>query len=151
MRQLTISEFLLNIQRKKKTLQHSYKDRVDNIVSWKSKIQRLKIQNWLYTSYEIETDKDQKIKTIKFIFLRWQEEKKFKIQVQSYQIKEIKETYWLEYIIIKDLLLWSISEKTKVWYKEAKNKINYFNYLWLEYNSVQNFIKDILLNYHQNK
>ncbi len=149
MKQLTISEFIAKESETRKQQKEQTTQKVINILEWKNKKSRLKIEKGLYKSYEIEINKYGKITAIKFVFKGNEKKRKFQIQIQSYTKQKINEQYWWQYNIIKDIKLGQISEKAKVWYKEWKQSINYFRYLWLDKKEVNSFIKYVLLYYHQ--
>lgn len=123
---------------------------------------RFRIKYWDYESYEIQITND-KIEAVKFHYYLNNKKHSF-IAYISYKLytREIKERNFYEenykdrythlnITKISNLKVFRIQKKVKVWYGEAKFSPNYFRYLWINKDSLHEFILALLNKYHSLK
>jgi len=127
-----------------------------------TKTKKLKVKYWNYESYEIQLA-DDKIQAIKFhyysdnkkhsfiVYINYNLHKKSIKEINFYEEKQENRYNNINIIKIDNLKVFRIQKKVKVWYGEAKFSPNYFKFLWINKNTLSEFIHNLLYNFHKDK
>ena len=126
-----------------------------------TKTKKLKVKYWNYESYEIQIA-DDKIQAIKFhyypdkkysfiVYINYNLHKKSIKEINFYEEKQENRYSNIDIIRIDNLKVFRIQKKVKVWYGETKFSPNYFKYLWINKNTLSEFIHNLLYNFHKDK